>query len=48
MTTDPNEERLREIERDQEGLRASIDDTRRLSEKVQQLLERRRAKARSE
>lgn len=48
MKTDPKEERLREIERAQDALRASIDDTRRLSEKVQELLERRRAKAPSE
>lgn len=48
MKTNPDEERIREIERAQEALRASIDDTRRLSEKVQELLERRRARTASE
>ncbi|HEY9552038.1 hypothetical protein [Allosphingosinicella sp.] len=37
------DDRLREIEQAQASLRASIEDTRRLSEKTQQLLEKRRA-----
>lgn len=36
------DDRLREIEQAQASLRASIEDTRRLSEKAQQLLEKRR------
>lgn len=48
MKTNPDEDRLREIERAQESLRASIDDTRRLAEKVQELLERRQARAANE
>ena len=48
MTTNSQEERLREIERAQATLRESIDDTRRLSEKVQQLLERRPARTADE
>jgi hypothetical protein len=42
MSTKFEEERLREIERAQVALRASIDDARRLSEWTERLLEKRR------
>ena len=48
MPTNQKEERLREIERDQAALRVSIDDSRRLTEKTQQLLEKRKPRKEAE
>lgn len=46
MSMKSEDERVREIEQAQAGLRASIDHTRLLSERAQQLLEKRRAQPR--